>query len=141
MSTFNLEIHTPYKRFFVGKAEHLILTVQDGQIGILPGHNPFSAPIEVCIMRVLYAQRADEKPVWRSAFLSDGVIEMLGSKVTIVADTAEWPEDIDFERVEQSKNAALAELKEETFTFAATAAKKKLKRAEVRLSLRDVKTA
>jgi F-type H+-transporting ATPase subunit epsilon len=68
-----------------------------------------------------------------------GFAEVLPDKVTILAETAERPQDIDVKRARESKQRAEEELKtgktEEDFTRAEDS----LKRAETRLEVAEKK--
>jgi len=125
---FNLEVHTPYRLFFIGQVESIILTLVDGEIGIYAHHAPFTAPSESCILRI-----KDDKGVIRSAFVTEGILEVKDHKDVLMVDDAKWPEEIELERArihqqEAEKNLASAFLKQEI-----ERAKAKLHRAEVRL--------
>ncbi|MDR0663844.1 MAG: ATP synthase F1 subunit epsilon [Spirochaetaceae bacterium] len=127
-STFTLEIYTPYRLFFSEPVEMVILTIADGEIGIQAGHDRFTAPVLCCVARI-----KDKTGVWKTAFLSDGIIEVKRHKSVILAVNAEWPEEIDEQRALASKNDAEKILKTKTFLFETSAAKQKLRRAETRL--------
>jgi F-type H+-transporting ATPase subunit epsilon len=135
--TFKLEIQTPYRVFFSGDVEEVLADVADGQIGILAGCYPFTAPLKISILKILCKKnKDDEKAEWLQAFVSEGVVECQRDRTVILAGSANWPEEIDYDRVEASRQAALTSLKESGYKFAAAAANKKLLRAETRLKLR-----
>jgi F-type H+-transporting ATPase subunit epsilon len=125
---FTLEIYTPYRLFFSETVEMIVLAIADGEIGILAGHDRFTAPVKCCVARI-----KDKSGVWKPVFLADGIIEVKRHKSVILAGSAEWPEEIDYERVVNSKKDAEEILERKTFLFETAAAKQKLNRASVRL--------
>jgi F-type H+-transporting ATPase subunit epsilon len=131
---FEFEVHTPYRLFFSGKAETIVLALLDGEIGIMANHSPFAAPSLSCILRI-----KDGNGEWRSAFVSDGILEVKDGKFkcVLVAEAAEWPEEIDEERALASKKQAEEALSSTNFRFEVDSAKKKLRHAELRLKAKE----
>jgi F-type H+-transporting ATPase subunit epsilon len=129
--TFTLEIYTPRRLFLSGPVEMLILTIADGEIGVQAGHTNITAPVKCCVARI------KEAGAWKIAFVSDGIIEVKRDKTVILTDAAEWPEEIDREQVILSKKTAEETLKSASFNFETSAAKRKIKRAEIRLKALD----
>ena len=127
---FNFEVHTPYRYFYSGKAQVVILTLADGEIGIYANHAPFTAVVVTGVLRI-----KDSDGNWRVAFVSDGILEVKEHKNVLMVDCAEWPEEIDKERALESKEQAEKNLSDENFKFETDKAKNKLRRAENRLKV------
>ncbi|MDR2343030.1 MAG: ATP synthase F1 subunit epsilon [Spirochaetaceae bacterium] len=125
---FTLEIYTPYRLFFSETVEMIVLNIADGEIGIQAGHDRFTAPVKCCVARI-----KDRSGVWKPVFIADGIVEVKRHKSVILVGSAEWPEEIDYERVLQSKKEAEEILKSEGFQFEIAAARQKLKRSGIRL--------
>lgn len=125
---FTLEIYTPYQLFFSETVEMIVLAIADGEIGILAGHDRFTAPVRCCVAKI-----KDRGGDWKPLFLADGIIEVKHHKSVILAGAAEWPEEIDYDRVMTSKRDAEEILKTKTFRFETDALKQKLNRASMRL--------
>ena len=125
---FNFEIHTPYRPFFSGRVEAIILMLVDGEIGVYAKHVPFTAPSVSGILRI-----RDDKGEWRSAFITDGILEVKDHKTVLMVDAAEWPEEIDRERARAAKEQSERRLETAMLKFETDAAKAKLRRAEYRL--------
>jgi F-type H+-transporting ATPase subunit epsilon len=125
---FNFEIHTPYRPFFSGRVETIILTLADGEIGVYAKHSPFTAPSVSGILRI-----RDDKGEWRSAFITDGILEVKDHKTVLMVDAAEWPEEIDIERALAAKEQAEQQLEMAMLKFETEAAQAKLRRAGYRL--------
>ena len=125
---FNFEIHTPYRPFFIGRVESIILTLADGEAGIYAKHSSFTAPVVSCILRI-----KDEEGVMRSAFITDGILEVKDHKTVLMVDAAEWPNEIDQERARAAKQKAEENMKTASLKFEVDNAKAQLRRAEFRL--------
>jgi F-type H+-transporting ATPase subunit epsilon len=127
--TFQLEIVTPEKMVVRDVAEEMQIPGKDGYLGILPGHAPLIT--ELAVGEITYRNGNHT----RHLALAWGFAEVLPDKVTILAETAERPEEIDVNRAQEDKRRAEELLKsgntEEEFTLA----EGKLKRAETRLEV------
>ena len=123
-----LELHTPYRRFYKGKVEMIILTLPDGEIGILAHHAAITAPVKPCLLKI-----KDKDGQWRTAFSYEGILEVAGGKTVLMADAAEWPGEIDRERALEAKKQAEEALATASFKFEAETARLKLERADMRL--------
>jgi len=127
--TFELEIVTPEKLVVKDVAEEAQIPGKNGYLGILPGHAPLIT--ELAVGEITYRVGGMEKHV----SVAWGFAEVLPTKVTILAETAERAEEIDVERARRAKDAAEKMLHSTDpntdFERALTA----LKRAEVRLDV------
>ena len=72
----------------------------DGYLGVLPGHTPLLALLQV---GELWYRKGQEKHYLAIAF---GFVEVLPEKVTVLAQIAERAEDIDAQRAEKAKARA-----------------------------------
>ncbi len=99
--TFYLEILTPDRKFFWGEVESLIVNTPSGQIGILKDHMPIVAVVEVGIVKI----KKDGN--WLEAVLGQGFMEVKRNRTVIIADTAEWPDEIDINRAKAAKERAM----------------------------------
>jgi F-type H+-transporting ATPase subunit epsilon len=125
---FNFEVHTPYRPFFIGMVESVILTLVDGEIGIYAHHAAFTAPSVSGILRI-----KDDKGVIRHAFIADGILEVKDHKDVLMVDAAEWPEEINPERSRAAMRKAEERLKSTRVKLEADRIKAKLRRAQFRL--------
>jgi F-type H+-transporting ATPase subunit epsilon len=131
---FNFEVHTPYRLFFNGKAETIVLTLPDGEIGVYAHHSAFTSPV---VTGKLIIKGEDGE--WRTAFISGGILEVKDHKNVLMVDAAEWPEEIDIERANVSKQQAEEILKTVSLKFEIERAKAKLRRAVNRLKISEMK--
>ena len=74
----------------------------DGQLGILPGHAPLMT--ELGIGELAYRTSTSSQPVVLAVI--SGFAEVLGDRVTVLAETAERAEEIDLARAEEAKARA-----------------------------------
>ena len=127
--TFKVEIITPYRVFFSETTESVIVTSVDGEIEFLADHEPVVTPIAIGPARLLVSGTR------KTAFLSDGFLEMENNKLTILDGAAEWPEEIDVERAGRALARTIKRLSDRTFAWESTRASLAEKRAETRLRI------
>lgn len=128
---FQLEIITPERVFYQGEAWMVEFTAEDGDIGVLKNHIPLTTVVAPGILNIKEAQGE------RKAALHAGFAEILPEKVTILAEVAEWPEEIDKDRAKAAYARAEERLKNHTAEIDVTRAEIALKRALVRLDVRE----
>src|ERR1700728_651982 len=95
--TFQLEIVTPKKKVVDTTAEEVQIPGKNGYLGILPGHAPLIT--ELAVGEITYRENSTE----RHLAVAWGFAEVLPDKVTILAETAERPSEIDVDRARQAK--------------------------------------
>lgn len=128
-----LEIVTPERTVYKKEEIQMIIThAAKGDIGILPNHAPLISPLDPTIVRVKLADNREEK-----VFVSGGFLEVRPDQVTILAEAAELPSEIDIERAKAAKERAEQRLqkKEEIDALRAELA---LKRAMNRLKVNEI---
>jgi F-type H+-transporting ATPase subunit epsilon len=131
---FNFEVHTPYRPFFSDKVEAITLTLADGEIGVYAKHSTFTAPAMTGLLRI-----KDKEAKWRTAFITEGILEVKERKTVLMVDAAEWPEEIDRGRAETARHEAEASLGSGMLKFEIDNARAKLRRAEYRLKTWDLR--
>jgi F-type H+-transporting ATPase subunit epsilon len=102
---FLLEVVTPHRLVFSEEVEEITAPGKLGEFGVLPAHIPFLTTLG--IGEIMY--RKGEKK--RYVAVSWGFVEVLGDKVTVLAETAELEEEIDVERAKRARERALEKLK------------------------------
>ena len=127
---FKLHVITPERRFYDGEASMVELTTTEGDIGVYRNHIPLTAIVAPGVLKI-----HEEGEVKEAALLS-GFIEILPERITIMAEVAEWPDEIDANRAEEARIRAERRLKEESGEIDTMRAELALRRALVRLSLR-----
>ena len=103
--TFNLQIISPTRIFFDGDATMVEMKTTEGEIGVLAGHIPLTAILEPGVLKI-HQEDGDKE-----AALHDGFVEIRKDKVTVLAESCEWPDEIDVERAEEAKERAEKRIK------------------------------
>lgn len=114
MKTLNVSVVTPDGPVLEGSYEMVSCRAESGELGILPGHIPLVAPLAISSVRLKKDGKTDYVAV------SGGFIEVRPDKVTILAQAAEKPSDIDVDRAQRAKERAeqrLAQVKSEEIDF------------------------
>jgi F-type H+-transporting ATPase subunit epsilon len=126
-----LEIVTPQKKVFNEDVSFVVIPGELGELGILPNHAPLMTSLKIGEVRI-----QTEGNIVRMA-ISGGFAEIVKNKVTILADTAERPEDIDCERAERAKERAEKRLADKSADVDFIRAELALKRALNRLRMKQ----
>jgi F-type H+-transporting ATPase subunit epsilon len=98
--TFQLEIVTPEKKVVDTKAEEVQIPGKNGYLGILPGHAPLIT--ELSVGEITFRENSTEQRL----AVAWGFAEVLPNKVTILAESAERPAEIDVDRARKAKERA-----------------------------------
>ena len=97
-----LELVTPEKVAWSAPADFVVLPAFDGEMGVLPGHQPFLVQLSAGEVRVTAGEETKHFAV------SGGFAEIKGDVVSLFAETAEMAEQIDSERARQELERAKA---------------------------------
>jgi F-type H+-transporting ATPase subunit epsilon len=95
-----LEIVTPDRSVVAERVDEVEIPGAEGYFGVLPGHTPLLAMLKV---GELWYRKGSEKFYLSIAF---GFAEILPDRVTILAQLAERPEEIDVARAEAARRRA-----------------------------------
>jgi F-type H+-transporting ATPase subunit epsilon len=95
-----LEVVTPDRLVLSTEADVVVCPGVEGQFGVLPGHIPFLSALEIGEM--YYRQGSKTEYLC----ISGGFAEVTGTKVTIVAESAERSCEIDLERARRAQERA-----------------------------------
>jgi len=98
--TFQLEIVTPEKKVVDTAATEAQIPGKNGYLGVLPGHVPLIT--ELAVGEITYRDGGQEQHL----AVAWGFAEVLPDKVTILAETAERPSEIDVARAREAKARA-----------------------------------
>ncbi len=94
---FKLKIISPNRIFYEGDVTMVELAATEGEIGVYADHIPLTAVLQPCVMKI------HEPEGIKRAALHSGFIEILPDKVSILAEIAEWPEEIDVNRANEAR--------------------------------------
>ena len=129
---FDLKIITPDRVFYSGKASFLELNTVEGEIGIYKNHIPMTTVLEPGIATI-----TEEGGNKKEAALHTGFMEIIGDRITILAEIAEWPDEIDRNRAQEAKIRAERRLQNDKSNINITRAELALHKALVRIELAD----
>ena len=90
----NLRIATPECVKFDEGADMVIMRCVTGDMGVLPNHEQCSAILDIGILRIM---NGDDE---RRMAVFGGIAQVRDNAVTVLANDAQWPEDIDVALVE-----------------------------------------
>jgi F-type H+-transporting ATPase subunit epsilon len=100
--SIELVIVMPARQLLREKVAEVTLPGADGCLGILPGHAPLMTELGICELTYRTAGAGPTAPL---AVIS-GFAEVLGDRVTVLAEFAERPEEIDVARAEEARKRA-----------------------------------
>ncbi|MCL2069742.1 MAG: ATP synthase F1 subunit epsilon [Treponema sp.] len=129
---FPFEVYTPYRLFFSAPVEVIILTLEDGEMGIYANHAPFKASVAPCLFRI-----KNKDGEWKTAFVAEGIVEFYNNSAVLICDAAEWSEEIDYQRAVEAKESAEQTLAHGMFRFEKEIAAAALRRANARLLAKE----
>lgn len=128
-ATFNLNIVTPEKTVLSGDVTSVQVPSVEGSLGILAGHAPLLAELGVgeCVVRL-----ADGTT--RQLVVAGGFLDVAKTKVSVLANTAEFDDEIDVSRAEASLIRA-RELLSSAESVDRTAIMEGMRRAQARIRI------
>ncbi|SMC38355.1 F0F1 ATP synthase subunit epsilon [Sporomusa malonica] len=127
-----LDIVTPDRMVYSEDVNMVIARATDGDLGILAGHAPLIAGLDVWPLRILNDEGEQQLS------LCGGFIEVRPQKITVLASCAELPEEIDVKRAAAAKERAESRLKASS-DIDVQRAEVALKRAMMRLRVAEKK--
>ncbi|MBM7690689.1 F-type H+-transporting ATPase subunit epsilon [Peribacillus deserti] len=133
MKTLQVSVVTPDGPVYDADAEMVSTKAQSGDLGVLPGHIPMVAPLEIGSVRL----KKDGKTEFIA--VSGGLLEVRPDKVTILAQSAEKADNIDLARAKAAAARAEKRLQDKSDHVDARRAELSLRRAINRISLAERK--
>ncbi|WP_188456664.1 F0F1 ATP synthase subunit epsilon [Virgibacillus oceani] len=129
MKTLTVSVVTPDGPVLEDSFEMVSCKAESGELGILPGHIPLVAPLTISAVRLKNGNDSKRLAV------SGGFLEVRPEKVTILAQSAETPSDINVERAKEAKSRAEQRLQSKQDDIDFQRAELALKRAMNRLDI------
>ena len=100
MSTFLLEIFTPFGKYYDRYVDELVIQTDDYVLGILPNHTPLVSKVKVSKMFII--QNGD-----RNCYaIGEGLLNISKDGVTLLLESIESKDDIDIDRAKDAKKRA-----------------------------------
>ncbi|MEX2256634.1 MAG: ATP synthase F1 subunit epsilon [Acidimicrobiia bacterium] len=125
--TLHVQVVSPEQILYEGDGEMLVCRTADGDIAFLPGHAPLLGALGVAKVRVILPGDGEQVIAVHAGF-----VEVSGSRVIVLSDVAELPDQIDIARATAAKERAEAALAAEAEDELAAGA---LARAALRLEV------
>jgi F-type H+-transporting ATPase subunit epsilon len=130
MNQLQLEVVTPERRVLSEQVNSVTVPGRSGEMGILPGHAPLISELRTGVLSY------NEDGTVFQLHVSGGFVEVTDDRVSVLAEIAERPEEIDAARARQARERTEKQLSswsgtEEDFEKA----RAKLERSVVRLQL------
>ncbi|PLT35863.1 F0F1 ATP synthase subunit epsilon [Bacillus sp. V5-8f] len=133
MKTFKVSIVTPDGPVYDSEVEMVSTKAQTGELGILAGHIPMVAPLQIAAVRL----KKDGKTEYIA--VNGGFLEVRPDVVTILAQSAEQAESIDLARAQAAKARAEKRLQDNQENIDAKRAELALQRAINRIAIAEKK--
>ena len=105
MATLHCEIMTPEGSAFSGDVEMIVVPGSDGELGVLPRHQPIVARLDVGEVRLRISSSE-----WCSFAISDGYFSMQGERALVLVEGAVASDAIDTTAVQVLVDDARARL-------------------------------
>ena len=130
MAQLQLEVVTPERRVLSEAVDMVVVPGLGGELGILPGHTPLISQLQTGVLS--YTQNARTSQL----HVSGGFLEVRDDHVSVLAEIAERPEEIDTARARLAREHMEKRLSSWTGTEEDfEQARVKLERSLVRLQL------
>jgi F-type H+-transporting ATPase subunit epsilon len=98
MAAMQVEVVSAEAQLYSGEADEVYARTTEGEIGILPGHQPILASLEIAPVRLKTAE--GETEVFA---VHNGTIFYRDDHLVVLADRAEHADEIDVERARQQQ--------------------------------------
>ena len=99
-----LDVITPERRLLSEQVDSVTLPGAGGELGILPGHTPLISELQTGLLS--FARGAET----RRLLVSGGFVEVNEDRVSVLADFAEFPEEVDAARARTERDEAERQL-------------------------------
>ena len=126
---FLLRIITPDRVFYENQVDMVEFNTTEGEVGILPGHIPMTVIVKPGVLCI------GEPEGEKLAALHAGFAEILPEGVTILAETIEWPGEIDENRAKSAMERAERRLQGKAANTDLARAETALQRAIARIQV------
>lgn len=130
--TFSLQIVTPEREVYSSQVESVSLPGMQSHFGVLRNHAPLIAALEPGVVRIIDAELKEI-----NLAVGGGFFQVAQNQAILLADSAEFPHEINLDRVRASETKARSRLEGqlEGEEMAREEAEAALKRARVRMRL------
>ncbi len=127
----NLEVAVPERLMIREDVDGVQVRGTDGYLGILPDHAPLMTGLGAGVLR--FGKDGET----RYMAVHGGVMEVLPDRVRILADRAEWANEVDVQRAEKARRRANDLLRSHEMEIDVERAQDAIARAHARLEAYD----
>src|SRR3989344_8743845 len=106
MNKLHLKIVTPEKEIFDGEVDEVLVTTEQGEIGILPNHENLMSKIVAGELR--YKDGNQTKVM----VTGSGLLQVVNNTLSVLTDLVENESEIDVKAAEEARNRAQAALEQ-----------------------------
>jgi len=128
-STIHCDIVSAEAEIFSGTAAMVVITGEEGELGIAPRHAPLLTRIKPGQVRVMLPEGGEE-----FYYVSGGMLEVQPHVVTVLADTAARADDLDEAAAVRAKEEAERALSDRTADMEVAEAQARLAEAVAQLA-------
>ena len=129
MATMQLEIITAEQQVFGDEVEMVIAPGIEGQLGILPHHAPLMTALQPG--EILIRKEGEDTYL----AVTGGFMEVMGNRVTILADACERSDEIDEARAQEAVDRAKERIEHRESDMQLEQVVASMRRAQVRLDV------
>ena len=130
---FELKIITPERIMYNKPVRRVIFQTTEGEMAVLKGHIPLTAIIESSVFHILSEGDSEQEELILA--LHEGFVEIRPDRVSILTESAEWPDEIDTDRAENARKRAEERLKARSKDIDVARAELALRRSLIRLEI------
>lgn len=127
---FTLQIISPDRIFYEGEASFVEMVTSEGEIGVYKNHIPMTNILVPGIVKI------HENGGVKEAAVHAGFVEILPDKIIVMAEVAEWPDEIDINRANEARKRAERRLNGSGGEINVARAEAALKRSLTRIELK-----
>lgn len=128
-----LKIISPDRIFYEGEASFVEMVTSEGEIGVYKNHIPMTNILAPGIVKI------HEESGVKEAAIHAGFVEILPDSIVVMAEIAEWPDEIDINRANEAKIRAERRLGGERAGVDIVRAEIALKKSLTRIELTERK--
>lgn len=128
MASITLSVVAPDRSVVDETVASVLLPGREGYLGVMAGHEPF-----VVALRAGFLEFIDEKNQRQLLAIGGGFAEITGTRVTVLADSAEFAHEISLQEAERHLEEARRALRGESSTIGSEEAAHEIDRAMTRI--------
>ena len=123
----NLEVAVPERQLINEEVDEVQAPAATGYLGVLPGHSPLLSELQVGVLSFRVGDKI------RAMALDGGVMEVLPAQVRVLADEAQWGEEVDIDKESRTRDEVQERLRERAESVDFERERLVLARAQARL--------